>query len=91
MSQTITYRGPQVLVGALAHLLREEGVEFERPREVRTGVAEAVEVVLTVRAGETARDRTLGEMVDAAVTRFTNRFGDDSTSVEVAESDDHRS
>jgi hypothetical protein len=30
-------------------------------------------------------------MVDAAVTRFTNRFGDDSTSVEVAESDDHPS
>ena len=27
MPETITYRGPRVLVGALAHLLREEGVE----------------------------------------------------------------
>jgi hypothetical protein len=91
MAQTITYRGPQVLVGALAHLLREEGVEFERPRDVRPGVAEAVEVVLTVRAGDAAPDRTLDDMIDAAVTKFTKRFGDDSTSVDVAESDDQRS
>ncbi len=51
-------------------------------------MAEAVEVVLTVQSTDTARERTLGDMVDAAVTRFTDRFGDDSTSVEVAESDD---
>ena len=40
MPQTITYRGPRVLVGALAHLLREEGVEFDQPREDRTEVVE---------------------------------------------------
>ena len=32
MLQTITYRGPPVLVGALAHLLREEGLEFDQPQ-----------------------------------------------------------
>ncbi len=40
MPQTITYRGPRVLVGALAHLLRDEGVEFDQPREDRTDVVE---------------------------------------------------
>jgi hypothetical protein len=88
MPQTITYRGPQVLIGALAHLLREEGLEFERPRDDRTAVAEVVEVVLTVTAGETALDRPLDAMIDVAVARFTKRFGDDSTSVEVGDSND---
>ena len=52
MPQTITYRGPRVLVGALAHLLREEGVEFKQPREDRTEVVEVAVVVLAVRAGD---------------------------------------
>ena len=85
MLRTITYRGPPVLVGALAHLLREEGVEFERPREDRTGVAAEVVVVLTVRAGDAAPDRPLDELIEAAVSRFRTRFGDDTISLDVAE------
>ena len=84
MSQTITYRGPRVLVGALAHLLREEGVEFDQPREDRTEVVEVAVVVLVVRAGDGA-GRTLDEMIDAAVARFTKRFGDDAAAIEIAE------
>lgn len=45
MPRTITYRGPRVLVGALAHLLREQGVEFDQPREDRTELVEVAEVV----------------------------------------------
>jgi len=87
VSQTITYRGPTILLGALAHLLREEGVDFKRPRDDRTSVAEAVEVTLTVRPGDTVFDRTLDDMVDSAVTAFRRRFGDDSTSITVGDSD----
>ena len=90
MPQTITYRGPPVLVGALAHLLREEGVEFKQPRDDRTEVAEFVVVVLTVTAGDNAPDRTLDARIDAAVARFNKRFGEDATSVDVANSDDGR-
>ena len=86
MPQTITYRGPRVLVGALAHLLREEGVEFDRPREDRRSVEETVVVILTVRAGDNVLDRTLDAMIEAAVAKFTKRFGDDSASIEFAES-----
>ena len=88
MPQTITYRGPRVLVGALAHLLREEGVEFHQPREDRTEVAEVAVVVLAVRAGDKELDRTLDAMIDAAVARFKKRFGDDVASVEIADSED---
>jgi hypothetical protein len=91
MPQTITYQGPPVLVGALAHLLREEGIEFERPREDRTGVTAEVVVVLTVRAGDTALDRTLDDKIDTAVAKFKKRFGDDAMSVDVEETDDHPS
>jgi hypothetical protein len=52
VSQALGYRGPTILVGALAHLLREEGVDFERPRDDRTSVAEVVERTLT---GQTRR------------------------------------
>jgi len=90
MPQTITYRGPPVLVGALAHLLREEGVEFKQPRDDRTEVAEAVVVVLTVTAGDNAPDRTLDAKIDAALAKFKKRFGEDATSVDVADSDDGR-
>jgi hypothetical protein len=83
ISRTITYRGPTVLMGALAHLLREEGVEFERPRDDRKSVAEAVDVILIARAGGTLSDRSLDDMIDVAVTRFRKRFGDDTTSVTV--------
>ena len=86
MPQTITYRGPMVLAGAFAHLLREEGVEFDRPREDRTGVVEAVVVVLAVKAGDKVLDRTLDAMIDAAVAKFTKRFGDDVASIEIADS-----
>ena len=79
MSQTIIYRGPPVLVGALAHLLREEGVEFERPADDRRVVAETVEVVLVVSAGGPVPDGS----VDTAVAKFKKRFGDLSASVEV--------
>jgi hypothetical protein len=87
VSQTIRYRGPTVLVGALAHLLRVEGVDFERPRDDRASVAEVVEVTLTVRRGDTFLDRTLDDMIDTAVTAFRRRFGDDSSSVAVGDSD----
>ena len=90
MPQTITYRGPRVLVGALAHLLREEGVEFDQPRENRTEVVEVAVVVLVVRAGDGVLDRTLDAMIDAAVARFKKRFGDDVASVEIADSENHR-
>jgi hypothetical protein len=86
MPQTITYRGPRVLVGALAHLLREEGVEFAQPREDRTEVAEVAVVVLEVRAGDGVPGRTLDASIDAAVGRFTKRFGDDIASIEVPDS-----
>jgi hypothetical protein len=83
MSQTITYRGPPVLVGALAHLLREEGVEFERPADDRRVVAETVEVVLVVRAVGPVLEGTVDGSVDTAVAKFKKRFGDLSASVEV--------
>ena len=90
MQQTITYRGPRVLVGALAHLLREEGVEFDQPRENRTELAPVATVVLVVGAGDAERDRTLDAMVEAAVARFTKRFGDDVASIQIARDEDQR-
>jgi hypothetical protein len=90
MPQTITYRGPIVLAGALAHLLREEGVEFDRPREDRTVFAEVVVVVLTVRAGDKALDRTLDAMIEAAVAKFKKRFGEDIASVEAVDAEGQR-
>ena len=89
MQQTITYRGPMVLAGAFAHLLREQGVEFDRPRENRRSVEEAVSMVLSVRAGNDVRDRTLDAMINAAVAKFEQRFGDDAASIEIAEVEDH--
>jgi hypothetical protein len=80
-SATINYRGPTTLVGALAHLLREEGVDFQRPREDRTSVAEVVEVTLTVRPGDTVTDRTLDDMIDTAVATFRRRFGESPASI----------
>jgi hypothetical protein len=88
MPQTITYRGPRVLVGALAHLLREEGLEFDQPREDRTELAEVAVVVMAVRAGDTVPDRTLDAMIEAAVARFKKRFGDDAASVEITDDED---
>jgi len=90
MPKTITYRGPRVLVGALAHLLREEGVEFDQPRENRSEVVEVAVVVVAVRAGDKVLDRTLDSLIDAAVTKFKNRFGDDVASIEIADSEDPR-
>ena len=90
MPQTIDYRGPPVLVGALAHLLREEGVEFKQPPEDRTSVAGVVEVLLTVTAGDNMPDRALDAMIDAAVARFTKRFGEDAASIDVGDSNDPR-
>jgi hypothetical protein len=90
MPLTITYRGPRVLVGALAHLLREEGVEFDQPRENRTEVAEVAVVVVAVRVGDKVLDRTPDAMIDAAVAKFKNRFGDDAASIEIADGEDHR-
>ena len=87
VSRTISYRGPTILLGALAHLLREEGVDFKPPREDRTSVAEVVEVTLTVRPGDTVLDRTLDDMIDTAVTTFRRRFGDSPASITVADSD----
>ena len=91
MPQTIiTYRGPVVLAGALAHLLREEGVEFDQPREDRRVVAEVVLVVLAVSAGDKVLDRTLGAMIDAAVAKFKKRFGEDIASIEIVDSEGQR-
>jgi hypothetical protein len=88
MPQTITYRGPRVLVGALAHLLREEGVEFKQPREDRTEVAEVAVVVLAVSAGASEGDRSLDARIEAAVARFEKRFGDGAASVEISPDED---
>jgi hypothetical protein len=88
MPQTNTDRGPSVLVGALAHLLREEGVEFDQPREDRTEVLAVAVVVMAVRAGDEMVDRTLDDMIEAAVAKFEKRFGDDVASVEVADDED---
>ncbi len=85
MPETITYRGPRVLVGALAHLLREEGVEFDQPRENRTELVPVAEVVVAVRAGDEVPDSSLEAMIEAAVSKFKNRFGDDVASIEVAD------
>ena len=90
MPKTIAYRGPRVLVGALAHLLREEGVEFDQPREDRTEVVPVAVVVLTVRAGDKALDRTLDAMIETAVAKFKKRFGDDGASFEIADGEDQR-
>jgi hypothetical protein len=87
IAQTVTYRGPTVLVGALAHLLREEGVDFQRPSDDRTRFVEAVEVTLTVRAGETVLDRPLDEMIDTAVAAFRRRFGESPASITVGDID----
>ena len=87
LSQTVTYRGPTVHVGALAHLLREEGDDFTRPREDRTSVAEVVEVTLTVRPGDTVLHRTLDDMIDTAVAAFRRRFGDSPASITVGDID----
>jgi len=86
VSQTIDYRGPPILVGALAHLLREERLDFERPRDDRTSVAEVVEVTLTVTSGATVLDQTLDLMVDTAVARFRGRFGASPASITVGDS-----
>ncbi len=87
LSQTIIYRGPTVLVGALAHLLREEGVDFTGPRDDRTSVAEVVEVTLIVRPGDTVIHRSLEDMVDTAVATFRRRFGDSPASITVGDID----
>jgi hypothetical protein len=90
MPQTITYRGPRVLVGALAHLLREEGVEFTQPREDRTDLAEVAVVVVAVTVGGDGGDRPLDARVEAAVARFEKRFGDGAASVEITPDEDQR-
>jgi hypothetical protein len=87
MPQTITYRGPPVLVGALAHLLREEGLEFDQPREDRRVVVAVAVVVLEVRAGDKVPDRAVDAMIDTAVGRLKKRFGDDFASIEIADSE----
>lgn len=87
LSQTIRYRGPPVLVGALAHLLREEGIDFTRPRDDRTSFAEVVEVTLIVRRGDTVLHRTLDDMIDSAVAAFRRRFGDTPGSITVGDID----
>jgi len=90
MPQTITYRGPRVLVGAFAHLLREEGAEFDQPREDRTELAEVAVVAMEVRAGANVNDGTLDAIIGAAVARFKKRFGDDVASIEIAGDQDQR-
>ena len=89
MPQTITYRGPRVLSGAFAHLLREEGLEFDQPREDRTDLGPVAVVVLTVRAGDNnSADQPLDAMIESAIAKFTKRFGDDGASIQVAKDED---
>jgi hypothetical protein len=83
--RTITYRGPTVLLGAFAHLLREAGLEFERPSDDRRVTDAAVEAVLLVGAADPAAAGTLDAMIEAAVTKFTKRFGDDSATIRVGD------
>jgi hypothetical protein len=83
--RTITYRGPTVLLGAFAHLLREAGLEFERPSDDRRVTDAAVEAVLSVDAADPAVAGTLDAMIEAAVTKFTTRFGDDSATIRVGD------
>ena len=87
MPPTITYRGPPVLVGAFAHLLREEGLEFDQPLEDRRVVVAVEVVVLEVSAGDKVPDRALDAMIDTAVGRFKKRFGDDFASIEIVDSE----
>ncbi len=87
LTQTVNYRGPTILVGALAHLLREQGVDFTRPRDDRTSVAEVVEVTLTVRRGDTVLHRPLDDMIDTAVATFRRRFGESPASITVGDID----
>ena len=49
--------------------------------------SEVVVVVLTVRAGDKALDRTLDAMIEAAVAKFKKRFGDDIASVEAVDAE----
>ena len=91
MPQTISYRGPRVLVGALAHLLREEGLTFEQPREDRTEVVAVAVVDLIVSAAEEEPpDRTLDAMIEAAVARCEKRFGDGVASIQSGHDESHR-
>jgi hypothetical protein len=91
MPQTINYQGPRVLVGALAHLLREEGLTFDQPREDRTEVVAVAVVDLVVSAEEEeAPDRTLDAMIEAAVARFEKRFGDGVASIQSGQDEGHR-
>ena len=76
-----------MLIGALAHLLREEGIDFTRPRDDRTSFAEVVEVTLVVRRGDTVLHRTLDDMIDSAVAAFRRRFGDAPASITVGDID----
>ncbi len=87
LSRTVTYRGPTTLVGALAHLLRAEGVDFERPSDDRTSVAEVVVVTLTVRPGDMVPHGTLDDAIDTALAGFRRRFGESPASVTVGEDD----
>jgi len=87
LSRTISYRGPPVLIGALAHLLREEGIDFTRPRDDRTSFAEVVEVTLVAKSGDTVLHRTLDDMIDSAVAAFRRRFGDTPASITVGDID----
>jgi hypothetical protein len=86
MPLTIEYRGPRVLVGALSHLLREEGLTFDQPREDRTELDPVAVVDLVVSAEEEMPDRTLDAMIEAAVARFNTRFGDGVASIQTARS-----
>jgi hypothetical protein len=85
VSQTIGYRGPTILLAALAHMLREGGLDFTPPRDDRTCVAEVVEATLTVRPGATALHRTLDDMIDPVVATFRRRFGDSPASITVGD------
>ena len=78
-------------MGALAHLLREEGLTFEQPREDRTEVVAVAVVDLIVSAAEEEPpDRTLDAMIEAAVARFEKRFGDGVASIQRSHDESHR-
>lgn len=90
ISQTITYRGPTVLLGAFAHLLRDTGLEFDRPSDDRRVAGAVVEAVLSVSSADPGAGLTVVAMVATAVTKFTTRFGDDSASIRVGVDDSVR-
>ncbi|HVV29503.1 MAG TPA: hypothetical protein VHC41_01355 [Mycobacteriales bacterium] len=78
-SRTLTYRGPAAFVGALAQVLREDGLEvtYQPPEEYRSAgeVEQQAVVALVVMYGKDGIDALLR----ASVEKYRQRFKDRGT------------